>query len=204
MEINVPTSWNDVTVGKYQALTQINREDYKTELAYSVAVLQVLCDLDEIHSLPLAAINELAPHVAFMSQEIPTEKYKTVNIDGVNYNWINAFNEIKVGEAVSIELPIDLEELTYALSYDVVLAVMLREDGKEFNAKEFKANRIKFSELPITEVYGMLLFFLNGGTTCISHTKTYSIVPMHTTILRMRNSNRWQRMIRKVTSLING
>ena len=91
-----------------------------------------------------------------------------------------------VGEAISIELPIDLEELTFTLSYDVVLAVMLREEGKKFDANLFKENRVKFSELPITEVLGMLLFFLNGGQTSTAHTKTYSIHPIAKRIIRKK------------------
>lgn len=204
MEIVVPTSWDDITVNQYQALSQINKDDYTNDLAYTTSVMQVLCNLDNMQSLPISAISELAPHIQFMSTEIPKDRIDTVELDGVTYKWLNSFNEMTVGEAISIELPIDLEELTYALSYDVVLAVMLREDGKKFNAKEFKNNRDKFGSLPITQVIGQLLFFLNGGQTSIAHTKTYSIVPMRSTTSRMKNLNRWQRMTRKLTHLISG
>ena len=53
MEITVPTSWNDVTVNQYQALTQVNKDNYKTDLGYTTAVLQILCDLDSMVELPL-------------------------------------------------------------------------------------------------------------------------------------------------------
>lgn len=204
MEIVVPTSWDDITVNQYQALSQINKDEYKNDLAYTTAVIQVLCNLDNMQDLPLSAISELSPHIQFMAKPITNEKIEKVELDGIKYNWINAFNEITVGEAISIELPIDMEELTYTLSYDVVLAVMLREEGKKFNAKEFNNNRVKFGGLPITQVIGQLLFFLNGGQTSTTHTKTYSITPMRTTTSQRRKCSRWQRMIRKVTHLISG
>ena len=187
MEITIPTSWEDVTVNQYQALTQINKEDYKSDLAYTTAILQVLCGLDKMTTLPLKAIGELAPYISFLSKEPSKERYNTLEYKGKSYKWINSFNEITVGEAISIELPIDLEELSFALSYDVVLAVMLREEGKEFNAKEFNNNRALFGGLPITEVLGQLLFFLNGGQTSTASIKTYSIVPKRTTISRRKS-----------------
>jgi hypothetical protein len=203
MEITVPTSWDDVTVNQYQALTQIKQDDYKSDLGYTTAVLQVLCDLDNMTELPLKAVSDLAPHISFLS-ELPTQgKYQTLEYNDINYEWINSFNAITVGEAISIELPIDLEELTVVLSYDVVLGVMLREEGKKFNSKEFNKNRVLFGGLPITQVLGQLLFFLNGGQTSTADTKTYSIQPMRTTISQRRNLTRWQRIKRKI-KLISG
>ena len=96
-----------------------------------------------------------------------------------------------------------MEELTFAMSYDVVLAVMLREEGKEFNAKEFKKNRDIFGGLPITEVLGMLLFFLNGGQTSTAHLKTYSITQKRTTTLRKKSLPRWKRVLKRLR-LISG
>ena len=203
MEIIIPTSWEDVTVNQYQALTQVNKEDYKSDLAYTTAILQILCNLDNMTSLPLSAIGELAPHIAFLSKEPSKEKYNELEYKGKNYKWINSFNEITVGEAISIELPIDLEELSFALSYDVVLAVMLREEGKKFNAKEFNKNRELFGGLPITEVIGQLLFFLSGGQTSTASTKTYSIVPKRTTTSRKRSLSKWRQLLKRVR-LISG
>ena len=40
MKISVPTSWDDVTVAQYQALSQMNIEDYKNDLSYTVAVFR--------------------------------------------------------------------------------------------------------------------------------------------------------------------
>ena len=203
MVINVPTSWNDITVSQYQALNQIDRANYTSDISYTTAVLQVLCGLDSMLHLPLDAIKELTPHIAFFSKDMPVIKYDSVKFEGKIYEWIPSFNSLTVGEAISIELPIELEELTFTLSYDVVMAVMLREKGSEFNADLFNANRVKFGNLPITHVIGMILFFLSGGQTCTDHTKTYSIRPMKTKPnIQMRSSklNRLLKKLKKITS----
>ena len=203
MQITVPTSWDDITVTQYQALTQINKDSYNSDLSYTVAVLQVLCNLDSTNELPLSAVAELSSYISFLTVEPSKEKYKELEFRGKTYEWIDSFNAITVGEAISIELPIDLEELTYSMAYDVVLAVMLREKGKKFDAKEFKKNRALFGELPITEVIGQLLFFLSGGQTSTAHLKTYSIAPKTTTISRRRKLPKWKRVLRKL-KIING
>jgi hypothetical protein len=203
MEITVPTSWNDVTVNQYQALTQIDKESYPNDLAYTVAVLQVLCNLDNMTTIPLSAMQELAPSISFLAKEPNKERYNDVSYNDVSYEWIESFNAITVGEAISIELIIDLEELTFASSYDVVLAVMLREKGKKFNAKEFNRNRDLFGGLPITEVLGQLLFFLNGGQTSTAHLKTYSITRSLMITSRKKNLKKWSKA-KKLLKQISG
>lgn len=203
MKINVPTSWNDITVNQYQAMTQIDKADYSTDLEYTASVLQVVCELDNMYKLPMSAIADLSPHISFLSTQPTQERFDSLSFKGVDYTWINSFNDITVGEAISIELPIDLEELTLALSYDVVLAVMLREKGKGFNANKFQENRVLFGQLPITEVLGQLLFFLNGGRTSTAHTKTYSIALKRTTISQRKSLPKWKKLLKHLR-LING
>ena len=205
MVINVPTSWDDITVSQYQALNQIDRANYTSDISYTTAVLQVLCGLDSILHLPLDAIKELTPYIAFFSEDIPVIKYDSVKFEGKLYEWIPSFNSLTVGEAISIELPIEMEELTFTLSYDVVMAVMLREKGSEFNADLFNANRIKFGNLPITHVIGMILFFLSGGQTSTDHIKTYSIQPMKTKPNTQRRSSKLNRLLKKLKKItLNG
>ena len=206
MEIKVPTSWDDVTVNQFQALSQMNREQYKTDLSYTVSVIQILCNIDSAIDLPLKAITDIAPHIDFLKDEPTKVKHDKVFIDNVCYEWIPSFNSMTVGEAISIELPIDIEELTFALSYDVVLAVMLREEGSKFDSNKFQENRDKFGSLPITEVLGQLLFFLNGGQTSTAHMESYSIHPIAKRITRTKRKllRRLLDKIKKKVGIING
>ena len=206
MELKVPTSWDDVTVNQFQALSQMNREEYKTDLSYTVSVIQILCNIDSAINLPLKAITDIAPYIDFLKDEPTKVKHDKVFIDNVCYEWIPSFNSMTVGEAISIELPIDLEELTFALSYDVVLAVMLREEGSKFDSNKFKENRDKFGSLPITEVLGQLLFFLNGGQTSTAHMESYSIHPIAKRITRTKRKllRRLLDKIKKKVEIING
>ena len=204
MEVRVPTSWNDVTVNQFQALTEIKRESYKTDLAHTLAIIQVLCNIDDTLNLPLYVVNEISPLISFLSDEIKPKRKNEVEYLGKKYEWLKSFDSITVGEIISIELPIELEELTQALSYDVVLAVMLREKGVEFDSDRFKENRELFGGMPITDVLGNILFFLNGGKDSSLRSKTYSVVPMTSTTSLWKKWKKWRKRLRKKESQTNG
>lgn len=196
MNITVPTSWEDVTLNQYQALAQINAEDYKSKLRYSMQLVQILCDIDDVSKFPLEVINDIVLNFDFLREEIPSERKDEIEFNGKVYKWAGSFNELTVGEMLSIEQIIDLEELSYNMSYDVVCAVLLREDGEEFNANKFNDNRALFGELPITDVMGTILFFLNGGRVCMEHIKTYSLKKTRTNTQRRRW--KWRSVLERI------
>ena len=204
MEINVPTTWNDVTVNQFQALTEIKRESYKSDLSHTLAIIQVLCNIEDTLNLPLYVVNEISPLISFLSEEIKPKRKNEIEYLGKHYEWLKSFDSITVGEIISIELPIELEELTQALSYDVVLAVMLREKGVNFDSDKFKENRELFGGMPVTDVLGNILFFLNGGKDSSQRSKTYSVVPMTTTTSLWKRWRKWIRRLRRKLSRISG
>jgi len=205
MEINIPTSWSDITINQYQALTQINPDDYKSKFRYSCQLVQVLCDIDDVSHFPLDIINEIILNFDFLAQEIPSDKKDVIEFRGRTFRWEASFNELTVGEMLSIEQIIDLEELTYNMSYDVVCAILLRENGDAFDAGKFTEYRELFGELPITDVYGTILFFLNGGKICTNPTATYSLKKM--SMNTQMRSKWWRRVLERIQAhlrIING
>jgi len=198
MNITVPESWNDVTVNQYQALKELNRDDYSSDLSYTNVILQVLCDIPSADILTLDSISKISPYISFLNKQPSAKKIKSFNYKGDVFSWIGDFGKITVGEAISIEQIIDLEELTYDQSFDVILAVLLRKDGESFNSESFTNNRSFYGNLPITLVIGQLLFFLSGGVTCINNTADYSIVTATTKKIILKRSGRLKRLYRRL------
>lgn len=198
MNILVPTSWDDVTVNQYQALSSLNKDDYKSTLQYTVDVIHILCELDDSLSLPLETVKQITDEISFATTEPSVEKFDEFEFKGDKYNWIGNFNQLTVGEALSIEQQIDLEDLSFSQSFDVVLAVLLRKNGNGFNSSEFKKNRVAFGELPVTKVIGMILFFLNGGKIYTKGMPTYSITMKQTNTNTQKKSNKLMMLLKKV------
>lgn len=195
MEINIPISWDDVTVNQYQALAQLDSESC-SKLKYSIHLVQILCDITDVSNFPLEIINEIVLNFGFLKEPIPSDKRLSINFKGEEYKWVGSFNELTVGEMLSIEQIIDLEELSYNMSYDVVCAILLRKDGEEFNASNFNENRERFGELPISYIMGMIVFFLNGGRLSMENIKAYSLIKMSMNTQRRRW--RWRGLLRKL------
>lgn len=184
-EILVPTSWNEVTVDMYQQLSMLNREDYKSDYSYSVDILEILCDSPYIRYVSLEVFTELSGHISFISESPKPNDEEELVIGDKTYRWVGNLNQLTVGEVISIEQCIDLEQLSYSCSLDVVAAVLLREvkdDGtlKNFDAKDFGLHRELFGKLPVSDIQGKVNFFIAGGKMCTSHSADYLVVPVGT------------------------
>ena len=205
MNILVPTSWSDVTVNQYQALANLNKDDYKSDFKYMVDVIQILCNLDTSFDLPLSVVNQISEEITFTTKEPKVKRFESFEIGDNTYNWVGNFNQITVGEALSIEQTIDLGNLNFNQSYDVVMSVLLRKNNKPFQSSEFNKNRAEFGELPVTMVLGMLFFFLNGGQIYTKDMQTYSITLMKTSTNTHQKSKKLKmqllKRIRKVLRL---
>jgi hypothetical protein len=187
MKVIVPTSWEDVTVNQYQLINTLDRSKFTSDLRYTIALIDLLCNIDSTE-ISLENFNEIGQCLGFLKDEIKADKKESILIDKVRYNWIADFNSLSVGEMLSIEQIIDMEELSYNLSIDVVAAVLLRQKDEVFNSDLFHKRRELFGNLPITELKGMVNFFSNGGRHSILNTKACLITPKIRMSLKMRKS----------------
>lgn len=198
IEILVPTSWEDVTVATYQKLKEIKAEDFETPLQHTNAVMKCLCNMDDLDFLTVESFNEVAKEIAFIQHPITEDIVEEINIRGEVYKWNGNLNQIAVGEMLSIEQIIDLEDLSYTGSIDVVLAVLLRKEGEDFDSSVFTERRELFNELPITEVNGMLSFFLRGGQIYIERSRHYSVVLSRTATNTPTKKLSWKRLLKRL------
>ena len=190
--IDVPTQWSDVSVHKFHEYTGLVREDYKSDIHYTAKVASVLCGID-VTNIPQDVFVTVANELSFLSTPISTEKVEEIEIDGDIYRWKGNLNQITVGEMISIEQIIDLEKLFYNETYDVIAAVLLRKVNKDgtleqFDSGKFSKYRDMFMELPITDLYGTVNFFIAGGKICTGHSVNYLVRIMSTPMSTQKKS----------------
>ena len=204
MKVNVPTQWSDVSLEQYQAISLLDKAAYSSDLRFTSDVIQILCDINNVQELPLNVVGEISKHINFLGDEVTKERLTSFKHNGKSYEWIGNFNEVTVGEQLSIEQTIDIEELTINESFEVVCAVLLREDGKPFDSNNFEENRELFRSFPVTKVIGMILFFLNGGQLHTEIMATYSIVPKSMKTNTPKRSSLLRRLFKKIATFLNG
>lgn len=158
--VEVPTSWNDITLKKFQDIERYY--DDKDRQFNVIDVLDILIekDRDFIMSLPEEFLNIILERLAFL-QTKPEEKEPRnwVDINGERYT-VNTQNKLKVGEYVAADTAMKADKYNYA----AILAILCRKDGEVYDSKfenEVLEDRIKmFEQVPITDVLAIISFFL--------------------------------------------
>lgn len=160
-EVQVPESWNDVTLAKYQQIERFYAD--KDKKFNVIDVLDIIIDKnkDYIMNLPAEFLNIILDKLQFIltppKEEKPTNK---IEISGETYI-INVQNKLKTGEWVAAEMVMKDDKHNYA----AILAILCRKQDEIYDSKfenEILEDRIKlFEKQPVTKILPIINFFLS-------------------------------------------
>ena len=162
-EWKVPSSWDDLTLGKFQELERLYDGDDDKERKFDVRdVLDLMTDRtkDEINELPIEFTDMLLRKMYWLHEQPDFGKPSNkITIDGVQYTVHNE-NEMKFGEYVALDTAMKGDKHNYA----AMLAILCRKDGEIFDAKfenEILPSRIEFwKNVSVMKVMPIVSFFL--------------------------------------------
>ena len=162
-EWKVPSSWDDLTLGKFQELERLYDGDDENERKFDVRdVLDLMTDRtkDEINELPIEFTDSLLRKMYWLHEQPDFGKPSNkVIIDGVQYTVHNE-NEMKFGEYVALDTAMKGDKHNYA----AMLAILCRKEGEIFDAKfenEILPSRIEFwKNVSVMKVMPIVSFFL--------------------------------------------
>ena len=161
-EWKVPSSWDDLTLGKFQELERLYDGD-ENERKFDVRdVLDLMTDRtkDEINELPIEFTDMLLRKMYWLHEQPDFGKPSNkITIDGVQYTVHNE-NEMKFGEYVALDTALKGDKHNYA----AMLAILCRKEGEIFDAKfenEILPSRIEFwKNVSVMKVMPIVSFFL--------------------------------------------
>ena len=162
-EWKVPSSWDDLTLGKFQELERLYDTEDGNERKFDVRdVLDLMTDRtkDEINELPIEFTDMLLRKMYWLHEQPQFGKPSNkITIDGVQYTVHNE-NEMKFGEYVALDTALKGDKHNYA----AMLAILCRKDGEIFDAKfenEVLPSRIEFwKNVSVMKVMPIVSFFL--------------------------------------------
>ena len=162
-EWKVPSSWDDLTLGKFQELERLYDTEDGNERKFDVRdVLDLMTDRtkDEINELPIEFTDSLLRKMYWLHEQPQFGKPSNkVTIDGVQYTVHNE-NEMKFGEYVALDTALKGDKHNYA----AMLAILCRKEGEIFDAKfenEILPSRIEFwKNVSVMKVMPIVSFFL--------------------------------------------
>ena len=162
-EWKVPSSWDELTLGKFQELERLYDGEEDKERKFDVRdVLDLMTDRtkDEINELPIEFTDSLLRKMYWLHEQPQFGKPSNkITIDGVQYTVHNE-NEMKFGEYVALDTAMKGDKHNYA----AMLAILCRKDGEIFDAKfenEILPSRIEFwKNVSVMKVMPIVSFFL--------------------------------------------
>ena len=162
-EWKVPSSWDELTLGKFQELERLYDTEDGNERKFDVRdVLDLMTDRtkDEINELPIEFTDSLLRKMYWLHEQPDFGKPSNkITIDGIQYTVHNE-NEMKFGEYVALDTALKGDKHNYA----AMLAILCRKEGEIFDAKfenEVLPSRIEFwKNVSVMKVMPIVSFFL--------------------------------------------
>jgi len=154
--IKIKTSWDEVTLGEYMAIskTEFKEELENRNIKKAVELITALSDKEEEEILDFdqAMFGELLKKISFITTDPKDESDGLIKIGGTDYMFHKDFSVLTTGEALSIEqLLMDAVETKESFLPDL-LAILVRPavkaKNKETGKFEYKLEKLIPENLP--------------------------------------------------------
>lgn len=162
--IKIPTSWEDVTLKQFQLLSELDEKEDKSK--YFNNFLRILLDVDDktLKSFTLEGLQKISKELnKWTDKEIGNDYVHPITFKKKTYTYNKEWNQLSIGEMVSLETIMDNYKLSYYESMVYVVTLLLREtlNGKEeeFDSVNLINRKELFEEIPITYVYKLIFDF---------------------------------------------
>lgn len=174
IEINVPTSLDEITLGQYQKYLKIAEANPDGNFL-DAKMIEIFCGipLSESYKLKMSSVTAIIDILNELLDSKPTHVEQFV-LDGVTYGFIPDLDEMSLGEYIDLDNNASKwENMHIAMN---VLYRPIKDIRKEkYNIIDYTTtNPDKMKDTPMSAVTGSLFFFLNLGIELSNHTILYS------------------------------
>ena len=172
-EINIPLSYNDITLSKYKELLNLYEEtDNKPEITQIISVLSGIPN-EELKTYPVEVMNVIMEKLSYLAEPLTSDSSNEIEIKGEKYI-INRKEKLKFGEFVDAQTLLKNDKNNFAY----LLAIICRKENEIYD-DDFISNKIDdrikmYSEQPITKVYPIINFMLLLSLTSKENIQEYS------------------------------
>jgi hypothetical protein len=175
LEINVPTSLNEISLKSYQEFLKVQQSSNDEEFI-AQKMVQIFCgiELKDIAKMKLTSLNELIAHFTKLFSEKP--KFQpTFKIGSQEFGFITNLEDISFGEYVDLENNLQKWE-----TYHIAMSVLYRPIKLKFKDKYEIVDYNPMTEMhdlmkftPVDIAISSSVFFWNLGSELLTATLTY-------------------------------
>lgn len=172
---NIPTSWDEVSVKQFTQLYKYKNEN-SNELLGAVNLISAISDIDTalLLQMDIDDFKNLTSKVLFVTTDVPRVDVEYLEVGEDKYYLYTDFNKLTTGEVITLETILDSSSFDiHKVLPDLLCLFLRKKDGDKF--EKFTTDMLKrkeiFLELPVTKIYHVFGFFLNGGSSYSSNMK---------------------------------
>jgi len=183
MKIELPNSWEGVTVKQFQALQKILAEK-GDEYATNVAIISIMSGtpMDEIETYSLKTYAKCMNTLSFLTEQLVGEVQKAVEFGGVRYDVITDVYKLNGGQYITLmHLMKDPDKVIDQL-HEIMAVFLVPKKRTWYGWKKQPYNADKHKEVaeamlqaPMTIVQPLSAFFLASYLKSAKHILEYSV-----------------------------
>tara|TARA_R110000796_G_scaffold70055_1_gene159563 strand:- start:27 stop:680 length:654 start_codon:yes stop_codon:yes gene_type:complete len=170
IEINVPTSLNEITLEQYQKFLKVAEETPEGSFL-DAKMIEIFCGipLSESYKLKMSSVQAIVDILTEMLNETPAH-INRFSLDGVQYGFVPDLDEMSLGEYVDLDgNASDWQKMHIAMN--VLYRPVITDKVGKYNIKEYTADDpSKMKDMPLGVALGSLFFFYNLGIELSKHT----------------------------------
>ena len=175
IEINVPTSLNEITLEQYQKFLKASEETPEGSFL-DAKMIEIFCGipLSDSYKLKMSSVQAIVDILTDMLNEKPAHIDK-FSLDGVQYGFIPDLDEMSLGEYVDLDgNASDWQKMHVAMN--VLYRPIKIKKGTKYSIQEYTAeDPDKMKDMPLGVAIGSLFFFYKLGLELSSHTILSSV-----------------------------
>lgn len=180
-EVKFPQSWDEIPIKVWKEMNEVQSEYESTK---TIERMSIITDIDpeEIRALSFTEFGKFQQKLSFLNSSITNEVKTTFVLGNKEYGMIPHLDLITAGEWIDAEnwkeKPVDNIHLYAALIYRPITTK--NDDGtyeiEPHTVQGFMSRAERFNnELPITTIYGSVLFFSTLGIVSMENITEYLV-----------------------------
>ena len=174
IEINVPTSLSEITLGQYQKYLKIADENPDSNFL-SAKMIEIFCgiSLSESYRLKVSSVAAICDILEELLDQKP-ELVDRFDMNGVQYGMIPDMDDMSLGEYIDLDNNVSQWEQMHT-AMNVMYRPIQDSKGDKYNLVEYNPLSAEMMrDMPMSAVTGSLFFLLTLGIELSNHTILYS------------------------------
>ena len=193
IEINVPTSLNEVTLGQYQKFLKIAENNPEGSFL-EAKMIEIFCGipLSESYKLKMSSAAAIVDILNELLSQTPKhlERFK---MNDIEFGFVPDLDELSLGEYIDLDNNVSKWEQMH-IAMNVLYRPIKNSKVGKYNIEEYDINDPeKMKDMPLGAAIGSVFFFLNLGLELSKHT-----------IRSSTNQKQMETIQEQLTSELNG